>query len=235
MLACVHTSLAIHTLACVVSTSAHLGRWSVVRVHLFVHRSSHLVATLHTQHGRAARTHVGLHLARIARSSAHTHNTHTYTRGAADGHLALMDARWCACVRARLHTIAPTSLYPSAACSRASKLKTMGAFMHTYWFRSCLAARLQTTASSCESVQDIINIAATAEALAVTALGGALQSAAAGNLELNEEQQQVVAAARAAEQAHYDFLVAASAKALTLEFTLPDEQIVADVGIFLQP
>ena len=97
-----------------------------------------------------------------------------------------------------------------------------------------LAARLQTTASSCESVQDIINIAATAEALAVTALGGALQSAAAGNLGLNEEQQQVVAAARAAEQAHYDFLVAAGAKALTLEFSLPDEQIVTDVGIFLQ-
>jgi hypothetical protein len=36
--------------------------------------------------------------------------------------------------------------------------------------------------SGCESVQTIINIAATAEAFVVTALGGALVSAAKGNL-----------------------------------------------------
>ena len=100
--------------------------------------------------------------------------------------------------------------------------------------QSLLAARLQETASSCESVQDIINIAATAEALAVTALGGALQAAQAGELALDEEQQQVVAAARAAEQAHYDFLIAAGAEPLTLEFTLPDERIISDVGVFLE-
>ncbi|MGH2534794.1 MAG: ferritin-like domain-containing protein [Thermomicrobiales bacterium] len=100
-----------------------------------------------------------------------------------------------------------------------------------------LQARLAHLARSqngaCESVQDIINIAATAEALAVTAMGGALQSAIDGNLDLNEEQQQVVAAARAAEQTHYDFLVGAGAEALTLEFTLPDEAIVTDVGTLI--
>jgi hypothetical protein len=92
-------------------------------------------------------------------------------------------------------------------------------------------ARNQT--GTCESVQDIINIAATAEALAVTALGGALDAAVNGQLALDAEQQQVVAAARAAEQAHYDFLIGAGAEPLTTEFTLPDEAIITDVGTFL--
>jgi hypothetical protein len=88
--------------------------------------------------------------------------------------------------------------------------------------------------SECESIQDIINIAATAEALAVTALGGAIDAARQGQLDLNDEQIQVVAAAQAAEQAHYDFLVSAGAKPLTTEFTLPDERIVTDVATFLK-
>ncbi|MER3439010.1 MAG: hypothetical protein C4346_16270 [Chloroflexota bacterium] len=88
--------------------------------------------------------------------------------------------------------------------------------------------------SGCESIQDIINIAATAEALAVTAMGGALDAAQKGMLDLNDEQQQVVAAAQAAEQAHYDFLVGAGAEPLTTEFTLPDERIVTDVPTFLK-
>jgi hypothetical protein len=96
-----------------------------------------------------------------------------------------------------------------------------------------LTASLRRQAASCESVQDIIDIAATAEALAVTALGGALQSVADGDLELDEEQTQVVAAARAAEQAHYDFLAGAGAQALTTDFTLPDPKIITDVPTFL--
>jgi hypothetical protein len=88
--------------------------------------------------------------------------------------------------------------------------------------------------SGCESIQDIINIAATAEALAVTAMGGALDAARQGMLDLNDEQMEVVAAAQAAEQAHYDFLVSAGAKPLTTEFTLPDERIITDVGTFLK-
>jgi hypothetical protein len=94
-------------------------------------------------------------------------------------------------------------------------------------------ARLRAAARQRETVQDIINIAATAEALAVTALGGALESARKGDLALNDEQIQSVEAVRAEEQAHYDFLINAGAEPLTLEFTLPDEKIVTDVATFL--
>ncbi len=85
-----------------------------------------------------------------------------------------------------------------------------------------------------ESVQDIINIAATAEAFAVTALGGALENAASGKLALNAEQQQTLRAARAEEQAHYAFLIGAGAKPLTTIFTIPDPKIVTDVPTFLK-
>ncbi|HEX5503566.1 MAG TPA: ferritin-like domain-containing protein [Thermomicrobiales bacterium] len=93
---------------------------------------------------------------------------------------------------------------------------------------------LRAAAATCESVQDIINIAATAEALAVTALGGALDSAAKGNLALNAEQVQFVTAARAEEQAHYAYLTGAGAKPLTTTFTLPDTKIVTDPATFLK-
>ncbi|MCA1668160.1 MAG: ferritin-like domain-containing protein [Thermomicrobia bacterium] len=93
---------------------------------------------------------------------------------------------------------------------------------------------LQAAAGSCESVQDIINIAATAEAFAVTALGGALENAANGKLALNAEQQQTVRAARAEEQAHYAYLTGAGAKPLTTTFTVPDLKIVTDVPTFLK-
>ena len=43
-------------------------------------------------------------------------------------------------------------------------------------------ALLAQTAAQCETFQQIIDIAATAEALAVTAIGGAIQSALDGQL-----------------------------------------------------
>ncbi|MGH7651919.1 MAG: ferritin-like domain-containing protein [Gemmatimonadaceae bacterium] len=85
-----------------------------------------------------------------------------------------------------------------------------------------------------ESVQQIINIAATAEAFAVAALGGALANARAGKLGLNAEHVQTLTAARAEEQAHYAFLTGAGAKPLTTTFTIPDERIVTDVPTFLK-
>ncbi|HET9016038.1 MAG TPA: ferritin-like domain-containing protein [Thermomicrobiaceae bacterium] len=85
----------------------------------------------------------------------------------------------------------------------------------------------------CESAQDILNVAATAEALAVTALGGALMSAAGGALGLNAEQVQFVTAARFEEEQHYQLLTQAGAQPLTLDFTLPDPKIVSDVPTFL--
>jgi hypothetical protein len=88
--------------------------------------------------------------------------------------------------------------------------------------------------SGCETVQDIINIAATAEAFAVTFLGEALASADRGELPLNAELAGTLTAARAAEQAHFDVLTEAGAEPLTLEFTIPDPEILTNVGLFLE-
>ncbi len=92
---------------------------------------------------------------------------------------------------------------------------------------------LAQAAAQCETVQQIIDIAATAEALAVTAIGGAIQSALDGQLALNDEQIQFLKATRASEQAHYEVLVGAGAKPLTLTFTIPDPRIVTDTGVLL--
>ena len=86
---------------------------------------------------------------------------------------------------------------------------------------------------TCESVQDIINIAVTAEAFAVTALGGALENAAAGRLALPAEAVVELRAARAAEQAHFEVLTAAGARPLTTTFTIPNPRIVTDTATFL--
>ena len=98
--------------------------------------------------------------------------------------------------------------------------------------RSTLA-QLQQQAETCETVKQIIDIAATAEALAVTALGAAIESYEAGTLSLSEESANVVKAARYAEQKHYEFLTGAGASALTLTFTVPDTAIVTDLETFL--
>lgn len=87
--------------------------------------------------------------------------------------------------------------------------------------------------SSCESIEEIINIAVTAEAFAVTALGGALENAANGTLALPEEAVQTLTAARAQEQAHYEYLTDAGAKPLTTTFTVPDPKLLTDVPTFL--
>lgn len=88
--------------------------------------------------------------------------------------------------------------------------------------------------ASDETVQEIINIAATAEAFAVTALGGALENAASGMLALNAEQVQTLTAARAEEHEHYTYLIGAGAQPLTTTFTIPDAKIVTDVPTFLK-
>lgn len=93
--------------------------------------------------------------------------------------------------------------------------------------------RLRNAAEGCETVQDIISTAATAEALAITALGGVLANAADGQISLSDEQQQVIRAAQAEEELHYQYLTGAGAKALTLTFTLPDPKIVADPATLL--
>jgi hypothetical protein len=96
-----------------------------------------------------------------------------------------------------------------------------------------MADRQPQDMAQCETVKQIIDIAATAEALAVTALGGAIASAQAGNLALNAEQIEALQAARFAEEQHYQLLLGAGAEALTLTFTSPDPAIVTDVPTFL--
>lgn len=102
-----------------------------------------------------------------------------------------------------------------------------------YGVRPSDVSLLSGVAQSVESVQEIINIAVTAEALAVTALGGALASAASGQLALNAEHVRTLQAARAEEQSHYAYLAAAGAVPLTTTFTIPDPKIVTDVPTFL--
>lgn len=97
-----------------------------------------------------------------------------------------------------------------------------------------LMTPLQAEVQGCETVTEVVNIAATAEALAVTLLGGAIQSAHDGELALNDEQIEVLQAARVAEQAHYSYLLEAGAEPLTLTFTIPDPAIVTDVATFLK-
>lgn len=92
---------------------------------------------------------------------------------------------------------------------------------------------LAAAADDSETVQQIIDVAATAEAFAVTALGGALDNAAKGQLALNAEQIQTLTAARAEEQAHYAYLTGAGAQPSTTTFTIPDPRIVTDVPTFL--
>ncbi|MGI8588728.1 MAG: ferritin-like domain-containing protein [Chloroflexia bacterium] len=99
---------------------------------------------------------------------------------------------------------------------------------------SSASSTLARVAAACESGQDIINIAATAEAFAVTALGAALANAAGGQLALNAEHIQALTAARAEEQAHYLFLTGAGAKPLTTTFTFPDPNLITDVPTFLK-
>ncbi len=95
-------------------------------------------------------------------------------------------------------------------------------------------ATLRGGAKTCESVQTIINIAATAEALAVSALGAAIGNAESGKLQLSSEQLRFVKAAQCEEKDHYDYLVAAGARPLTTTFTLPNSRIGTDPATFLK-
>jgi len=87
---------------------------------------------------------------------------------------------------------------------------------------------------ACETTQEIIDIAVTAEAFAVTLLGEAIAASERGELPLNPEAVGTLKAARAAEQAHFDVLTEAGAEPLTLTFTVPDPALLANVGLFFE-
>ena len=104
--------------------------------------------------------------------------------------------------------------------------------MGTGGFSQVSITMLADTATTCETVKEIIDIAITAEALAVTALGGAIASAEAGDLAISAEEIEVLRASRFVEQIHYETLAGAGATPLTTTFTLPDTMIVTDVATF---
>lgn len=84
-----------------------------------------------------------------------------------------------------------------------------------------------------EDVSTIINIAATAEAMAVTLLGAAIAGAAGydnadGSKGLAAPLVSILKAAQSAEQAHYAYLTGAGAKPLTTTFNIPDPKIASD-------
>jgi hypothetical protein len=84
-----------------------------------------------------------------------------------------------------------------------------------------------------ETTQDILNIADTAEHLAITVLTAAVSSATQLGLTANGGVLlAVVQAALAEEQYHADFLEANGAKPLTDTFTVPDPKILTDPATF---
>ncbi len=87
---------------------------------------------------------------------------------------------------------------------------------------------LRAVAQESESVKQIIDIAATAEAMAVTLLGGAIDQARkrAYDRAIPDTVIQVLEAARATEQFHYEYLTAAGAQPLTTTFHIPDTSIL---------
>jgi hypothetical protein len=92
---------------------------------------------------------------------------------------------------------------------------------------------MQEAAAQSESVSTIINIAATAEALAVSLLGVAIQGASGytgpnGTRGLPSTIVAILKAAQSAEQAHYAFLTKAGARALTLTFNVANPKIATD-------
>lgn len=72
-----------------------------------------------------------------------------------------------------------------------------------------------------EDLTTILNLAATAEALAVTYLGAVINGAFANTSGTDATVKAVLTAARAEEQAHYNYLTAAGAKPVTTTFTVP--------------
>ncbi|HEU5330712.1 MAG TPA: ferritin-like domain-containing protein [Thermomicrobiales bacterium] len=116
----------------------------------------------------------------------------------------------------------------SARVSRRTLLKGVGAA--GVGLALAQAGMLGSVAAASETVTDIINIAATAEALAVTLLGGALDSAAKGgyNKAIPDPVVAILKAARAEEQYHLDYLQGAGAKPLTTTFNVPDPKLLSD-------
>ncbi|MGH2448917.1 MAG: ferritin-like domain-containing protein [Chloroflexota bacterium] len=117
--------------------------------------------------------------------------------------------------------------YLTARVSRAKMIATVGAGVAAVAVPSLAGAQ---TTSTPESTQDIINIADTAEHLAITLLNAAV--GAKGALGLSGLTLDVVEAALAEEVYHSMFLESAGAKTLTDTFTVPNPAILTDYSTF---
>ncbi|MDR0358291.1 MAG: ferritin-like domain-containing protein [bacterium] len=82
-------------------------------------------------------------------------------------------------------------------------------------------ATLGTGDAFADDLGTIINTAITAEALAVTYLGAVINGAFANASGMDATVKAILNAARAEEQAHYNYLASAGAKPLTTTFTVP--------------
>ena len=117
--------------------------------------------------------------------------------------------------------------YLQSRVSRGKLLAAAGAGVALAVFPHAAGAQTSTP----ESVQDILNIADTAEHLAVTVLTAAVNNAS--QLGLSGLLLAFTQAALAEEQYHADFLEANGAKPLTDTFTVPDPKILTDLQTFL--
>lgn len=115
--------------------------------------------------------------------------------------------------------------YLEARVSRAQLLAAIGAGALL-----TAAPGVASAQATPESVQDIINIADTAEHLAVTLLTAAVNNA--GTLGISGLVLDIVKAALAEEVFHAAFLESAGAKTLTDTFTVPDPKILTDFTTF---
>lgn len=122
----------------------------------------------------------------------------------------------------------------SGRFSRRDLLRVAGATGLGLGLARASAVRgIAEAAMQSESVGTIINVAATAEAMAVALLGAAIQGAPGyrnpdGTRGLAAPIVSILKAAQSAEQAHYVFLTQAGAKALTLTFAIPNPRIATD-------
>lgn len=115
--------------------------------------------------------------------------------------------------------------YLTRQVSRAQWFATAGAGAAALALPSLAHGQTPTT----EATADILNIADTAEHLAVTVLTAAVGNASTLGLTANGGLLlDVVQAALAEEQYHADFLEANGAKPLTDTFTVPDPKILTD-------
>jgi hypothetical protein len=107
--------------------------------------------------------------------------------------------------------------------SRRSMLKTLGVGggIATLSFAGLFGADVVDAQTAGDDPQTILNLASTAEALAVTAFHSIITlSSFYGNL--SPLYQNYLKSALTQEQAHYDFLVASGAKPLANKFVFPD-------------